>query len=161
MNKYIIIGLVIVALIVGGIFWYRQSTPSPAPAGDEAAVRAVVEGFGKALQTVPLSGSKAAAAEAIKNNYAPFISSDILAFWEGDPAMAPGRRTSSPWPDRIEIIEMKHDDDGAYEVQGKIIEVTSVEVVSGGIAEEISVALKLRKQAAGWIITGFSWVGPQ
>jgi hypothetical protein len=72
------------------------------------------------------------------------------------PERAPGRLTSSPWPDRIDIISIDRDDDGAYDVQGSIIEITSTEVGTQNIANQYPIAIKVRNQNGKWVMTGFT-----
>ena len=57
-----------------------------------------------------------------KKNYGDYITPELLAKWQGDPQNAPGRMTSSPWPDRIEISNIERQPDGSYIANGKIIE---------------------------------------
>jgi hypothetical protein len=158
MNKNLLIVLGIIVLAVVAFFVYKPaSAPVPAgPTADEQAVRQVVTDFGKKLQNVTLSASPQILKQAITDNYSSFVSADLLTAWLANPERAPGRLTSSPWPDRIEIIEITKEDDGAYEVQAKVVEITSTEAVSGGVAAEYPVALKLRAQNGQWRITGFS-----
>jgi type II secretory pathway pseudopilin PulG len=127
-------------------------------AKDKEDITKLITDFGAVLKDVPLSGSKAVAAAASEKYYAPFVSRAILDAWESDPEKAPGRVTSSPWPDRIEISSLDLDpDDGSYTAQGYVIEITSVEVSIGSnsSASKYPIAMKLRKQNDRWIITGF------
>lgn len=70
----------------------------------------------------------------MQENYGDYVSPALLAKWLNDPLNAPGRLTSSPWPDRIEILSIEPLSEYAYEVEGEIIEITSVEKASGGVA---------------------------
>jgi hypothetical protein len=164
-KRNILITLVAIVLLSAGIaftahlFQKKSASLSAArtvnQSAEEQDVRTVVLAFGKKLQSVPLAGSKEIAAKAIQDTYAPFVSADLLADWEKDPPNAPGRLTASPWPDRIDIDSVAPDTDGSYTVQGKIIEITSAEIVNGGVADSYLVAMKLRKQNDKWVITGF------
>jgi hypothetical protein len=62
---------------------------------------------------------------SLRENYSQFVSPALLAQWQSDPENAPGRVTSSPWPERIEIIDTEKLADSKYQVKGDIIEVTS------------------------------------
>jgi hypothetical protein len=75
-----------------------------------------------------------------------------LEVWVNEPQKAPGRYTSSPWPDRIEVTSAKKITDGFYEVQGEIIEITSVEKTNGGAAAKQPVTLAVRKIDNSWLI---------
>jgi len=129
-----------------------MSTPA-ASASEEAEVKNIVEGFGKRLQNVSLLSPQVL--EEMRTQYAEFVSSDMLQKWIGDLSQAPGRAVSSPWPDRIEITSMTKTASDQYIVTGHIVEVTSLEVVSGGSGEEIPVHLTVQKLAGRWLITGY------
>ncbi len=163
--------LLIAAGLIGGIYMYRQGTvtpaPGPAPAAtstsvsaDEQAVRDLVARFGDKLKMVSLAAPEDQLAASIREHYGPFVSEDLLAAWEAGPSLAPGRFTSSPWPKEIKVLLVEHPDD-SYEVQGFVIEVTSVEEENGGIANQYPVALKVRERDGRWVITGFSKALPE
>jgi hypothetical protein len=67
-----------------------------------------------------------------------------------------GRVTSSPWPDHIEITAVTGDATGGFMVTGFIIEVTSVEVVNGGVFDQIPVRMTVQKIQSHWLITAYS-----
>lgn len=64
---------------------------------------------------------------------------------------AQGRLTSSPWPERIDILNIEKLSESAYKVQGEIIEVTGVEE---GIAAKRPIILTAEKTEGHWLITG-------
>lgn len=136
-----------------------NSTQAPLPstglqADETRQVTAVVQGLGGKLQLVSLLSPTAAA--DIQAQYKDYVSSDLLTQWAADPSMAPGRLTSSPWPDHIDIASMAKDPTGAILVKGIIVEVTSVEANTGGAAATIPVEITLQKNAQGsWQITGW------
>ena len=114
----------------------------------------VVQGIGARLQQVSLLSPTAA--EDIQTHYADFVAPALLDQWAAEPSQAPGRVTSSPWPDRIEIQSMEKTAENEMVVKGNIIEVTSVEVNSGGAAATIPVEITLQKDDQGkWWITGW------
>jgi hypothetical protein len=86
----------------------------------------------------------------------PYITNELLQKWRNDPRSAPGRMLSSPWPERIEITEVERISDNEYSVKGKIIEVTSVELKSGGAAASRLVELTVRKMDNKWLIDNIS-----
>ena len=92
---------------------------------DEDAVNRLVEDFGKKLQLVSLLAPENVLGESMQENYGEFVSPTLLEQWLKDPVNAPGRLTSSPWPDRIEILGTEKISEGAYEVKGEIIEVAN------------------------------------
>lgn len=96
-------------------------------------VRTVVEGFGKELQRVSLLASDAR--QQIATHYSLYVAPALVMMWQNDPLQAPGRLTSSPWPDRIEISRITRMDDTHYTVEGMIIEASS----GGGGTDEAPV----------------------
>lgn len=172
MNKKIVVSTIIVLVIVAGGLLYssrRELQPVPkitteaaAPKTDEQEVRDLVAQFGDKMKVVSLLAPKDSLVKAIEDNYGPFISPELLVGWKEHPEWAPGRLTSSPWPSRINILSLEHSDDGSYEVQGKIMEMTSTEVVNEAeIDSGQFAAIKIRKQNDRWVITGFTKAVPQ
>jgi hypothetical protein len=129
---------------------------------DTTQITVVVEAFGRRLQLVSLLSPTAA--DDIRSQYADYIAPTLLDQWAADPAHAPGRMTSSPWPDRIEISSLTKISTGLYAVSGEIVEVTSVEAnptqqaagATPAAAVEIPVQMTVEQDAAGaWKITSF------
>jgi hypothetical protein len=159
----ILLMVVVFLATCGGLTVIPMSTAAPAPtatatvdtsAADESAVRALVENFGKKLQSVSLLAPDAA--QEIQTQYADFVSPDLLKTWQSDVSKAPGRLTSSPWPDRIEISTQVKDGSDKYVIIGVVIEVTSVEAVNGGAFARQPVRLVVQKLQGGWHITEYT-----
>jgi hypothetical protein len=112
----------------------------------------VVENFGRKLQAVSLQAPYDILEQSMRKNYSEFVSEDLINKWLNDPLNAPGRLTSSPWPDRIEILDVEKISEDEYQVEGDIIEITSVEQESGGIAAKRPITLKVKKINEKWII---------
>ena len=130
------------------------ATPSPTPAPDpEQAVRDLVGAFGARLQEVSLAAPVDTVRASIRDSYGPYVSSRLLDRWLDDPAGAPGRLVSSPWPDRIDIRSVTAVSDTDYEVKGDIIEITSEETDTGGAAAIRPVTLRVARIAGAWRIT--------
>jgi len=123
---------------------------------DEAAVISLVENFGGQLQKVSLLAPKDKVEESMQENYGELVSLDLLQEWVSDPQDAPGRMTSSPWPDRIENMTVEKMSEQAYEVKGDIIEITSTEKVKGGIAAKRPITLTVYKTGKRWKIDAVS-----
>jgi hypothetical protein len=123
---------------------------SPDHTADEIQVRELVEGFGAQLQTVSLLSPYAA--KEIDEAYSEYVTEDLLEKWMADPSNAPGRRVSSPWPDRIDITELVRENDTAYIVQANVIEVTSMEKTGGGAAATIPVRIVVKRVNGQWLI---------
>lgn len=157
MNPRALITLVAILILVGLGWYFWQEGPQESRAqNDLAMVRQVVEDFGKRLQDVSLLAPQADVARAMQENYGPYVAPDLLARWQNDPLNAPGRLTSSPWPDRIEVASIEEVSDTEYRVQGSVIEVTNE---GGSINEAPTEALRrpitlaVRNTAEGWRIT--------
>jgi hypothetical protein len=80
------------------------------------------------------------------------VTSELIEKWIRDPMNAPGRLTSSPWPDRIEILAIDKLAEDRYEVKGEVIEVTSTEKTEDGIAAKRPITLAVRKIDGRWLI---------
>jgi hypothetical protein len=124
------------------------STTAPAGAAAEAQARAVVEGFGASLQQVSLLAPDAA--DQIRTQYAPYVAPDLLERWAADPQAAPGRLTSSPWPDHIEIAALIPQGDG-YLVDAVVVEITSA-----GESGRYAVILTVEQVDGAWLITAYT-----
>lgn len=118
---------------------------------DEAVV-SIVESFGSKLQTVSLQAPKEILAKSMQENYGEIVSQVLIEEWINDPLKAPGRLTSSPWPDRIEILSIERLSKDEYEVKGDIIEITSVEKVNGGAAAKRPITIVVKKIDERWLI---------
>lgn len=121
---------------------------------DEEEVRTLAEAFGQALKMVSLLAPQDEAAAGIGQYYGGYVTPELLKQWQDDPAQAPGRVSSSPWPERIDILSMEWASDTECLVTGKIIEVTSVELTQGGAAAKRPVTLTVRKTDDYWRISG-------
>ncbi|HOF50489.1 MAG TPA: hypothetical protein PLH22_02305 [Candidatus Colwellbacteria bacterium] len=149
MNKKIISVLflfILIAVIVFLMRSYRSNTEIVRRA-EEAAVRTLVENFGHSLKNVSLLSPYAR--EDIESNYKNFLDPALLDEWKSDPSKALGRLVSSPWPEKIEISSISKFGLKAYDVSGKIIEMTSTGM-SGSHPIQIAVA----KFDNRWLITG-------
>lgn len=116
------------------------------------SIKSLVSNFGDRLKMVSLLAPEDVLLESIEKNYGKFISKALLEKWKAKPQTAPGRLTSSPWPDRIEILSIVSISKGVYEVKGMIIEVTSTEQTSEEATSKIPVVLKIVEQDGRWLI---------
>ena len=119
---------------------------------DKEAVTNIVESFGKKLQEVSLLAPKEVLEKSMEESYGDFVTSELIEKWIRDPMNAPGRLTSSPWPDRIEILAIDKLAEDRYEVKGEVIEVTSTEKTEDGIAAKRPITLAVRKIDGRWLI---------
>ncbi|AGL01885.1 hypothetical protein [Desulfoscipio gibsoniae] len=125
---------------------------------DKEAVADLVEDFGSKLQKVSLQAPKDIVSKSMQENYSDFVSPTLLAEWQSDPLNAPGRMLSSPWPERIEILSIEKLSEDTYEVEGEIIEITSTEKVSGGVAAKWPITLVVKKIDNRWLIDAVTLV---
>lgn len=119
---------------------------------DKAAVASLVEDFGRNLQNVSLQAPRDIVNKSIEENYGDFVSPALLAEWQSNLQNAPGRVVSSPCPDRIEILNIEKLSEHSYQVKGEIIEMTSMEKVSGGAAAKRPITLVVEKIGNRWLI---------
>lgn len=119
---------------------------------DENSARRVVIDFGAKLQEVSLLAPDASS--TIESTYRPYVSEGLLKQWQAHPEGAPGRLTSSPWPDRIEVLSMSSQGSG-YVVQGAIVLMTSEEKAKGGYVGFVPVMIQLIPEGGGWRIAAF------
>lgn len=150
------LAVLVFLLAIGGVYLIQKT---PFQVDQESAVRSVVESFGKELKNVSLLASREQVASSMQASYGPYVANDLLGQWINDPLSAPGRFTSSPWPDRIEISSIQKEDDTRYTVEGFVIEVSNE---GGGISESPTEALRrpitlvVEKKNEGWRITSVS-----
>lgn len=151
-----ILGIVVVVMLSLSLFGCANSSNKPAPVknqtNDKQTVTKLVTDFGKKLQTVSLTAPENEVKASLNKNYKNFVSADLLAKWQSDPTHAPGREVSSPWPDRIKTFSVKKTADGAYEVKGEIIYITSTEVGSDKAAAKQPITCTVKKLSPGWRI---------
>ena len=145
--------LIIIGVSIGLYFWQKNQPKEEIGLGDEIAIRLLIEEFGQKLKSVSLQAPQEIVAQSIEENYKDFVTSELLSLWQNDPSLAPGRITSSPWPERIEIDEIQKIDENNYLVKGRIIEITSVEAVEGGAAAEREVEITVEKVNGKWLIS--------
>ncbi|MHB1376406.1 MAG: hypothetical protein ACYCXB_03170 [Candidatus Humimicrobiaceae bacterium] len=77
----------------------------------------------------------------------------MISKWIKDPLAALGRLTSSPWPDHIEITDIKKINADKYEIFGNIVEITSVEAEKGGYSNKFGINLTAERLDNNWLIT--------
>lgn len=115
----------------------------------EKVVRELVETFGSRLQNVSLLGPEGDLEKSMQENYGELVTPKLVEKWLDDPLNAPGRLTSSPWPDRIEINTLQEKSKFVYAVTGEIIDITSGEK----LANRIPIELLVEKIGGKWLIS--------
>lgn len=149
--------IVLFVLVIGGLAWLLVINAHPATA--EAAVRTTITDFGSHLQNVSLLAPDAS--QEIAQTYGPYVDASLISSWQANPSTAPGRSTSSPWPDHIDVTGVTKVDDSTYTATGSVILMTSNEVEHGGNAGIIPVVMTLHKEGGGWLITSYAQGTPQ
>ncbi len=149
-NHFYIIIAVIVVLIA--IFMIYKINNDNSNNNDEEEVIILVKDFGRTLKNVSLLAPRDTVIQAIKDNYSPYVTDELMQSWITHPRRAPGRTTSSPWPERIEITEVEKLSEDEYSIKGRIVEVTSAEAESGGAAAFRPVELIIRRTENKWLI---------
>lgn len=134
MTRELAIVAVLIAVVVGlVVFFGGKNSEAPAPpigkisTEVDQAIRARVVLFGEVLQNVTLLMPPEDVARQMAEHYGPYLTPELLAKWQLDPAQAIGRKVSSPWPDRIEVVTVSPRGDNTYIVEGNVIEVTSAD----------------------------------
>lgn len=122
---------------------------------DEAEKNEVIKfvrNFGGQLKMVSLMEPKDILKETMNEYYGEYVSVELIEKWLEDPADAPGRLTSSPWPYRIDILSVKKTSDNKYIVNGNVVELTGVEMIDRGIAVKREIFLEIDKIGGKWIV---------
>ncbi|NYB72952.1 protease complex subunit PrcB family protein [Sedimentibacter hydroxybenzoicus DSM 7310] len=117
----------------------------------------LVQNFGGQLKMVSLLAPEDIIKENMEKYYCEYVTSKLIEDWLDNPAKAPGRLLSSPWPERIDILEIEKLSEDEYEVKGNIIELTSAELKEGGIAVGKPITLNIKKYDEKWVIDAFDF----
>lgn len=148
---------VLFGIFIGAALLWSSIVQVPDSGADaEQAIRSVVTEFGEQLPSVSLLANKEELQQQIRAAYAPYVSDELLSAWREDRTTAPGRLTSCPWPDRIEITGIDALDSN-YTVAGTIVLMTSVEVASveNDNAGERPVIFTVANVDGEWVVTAF------
>jgi hypothetical protein len=118
---------VLILIVIGGLLAFKNYTPpvssTPVSNADDMAIRTMVIEFGTKFKNVSLLAPDVS--QTITTEYGQYVSADLLAQWVANPAGAPGRQTSSPWPESVDVVEVAPQGNGAYKVEANVIEVTN------------------------------------
>lgn len=142
------VGMVVVSAAsgCGGGVAGESGAAEPVAAGcDSTAAAALVEEFGARLNDVALAAPESLVVGQIRDAYAAVVTDGLLEAWIADPRSAPGRLTSSPWPERIDVRSVTTLDAGTCRVDAEVVYVTSTEMTTGGAAYREPVGITLRQ----------------
>lgn len=163
MNKTTLFALGAALLVILATALFIFKTPAAdngsASNAEDTEIRALVTGFGTKMQMVSLLASTAERQAAMQEHYSAYVAPELLAEWYPEGAEgALGRYSSSPWPERIEIVSVVPRASGkafeSYQVEGNVIEVTNEQAGAGKEAAAVyPVSLTVEKRGGGWLIT--------
>ena len=119
---------------------------------EDREIRTFVTVFGSNFKKVSIV-SPVASGE-IANAYAPFVTPSLLAQWERDPLTAPGRKSSSIWPDSIQISSVSKSGDN-YRVEGSIVLLTTEDEKIGKTSALLPVHILVSRDNDRWVITTY------
>jgi len=155
-RKFVLI--ILVATVISGVGFYILDSQKSEEAEEqkEVAVRNLVESFGEQLEKVSLQAPEEQLRESLQEHYSDFVAPELLENWAENPLQSPGRLTSSPWPERIEVDSIEKRNATSYRVSGRIIEITSVEKTESGVAAERDFDLVVEKINGNWLIANVS-----
>src|SRR6476661_3455089 len=98
-----------------------RGADSAAPLEPERAVRQLVALFAARMRTVSLVAPDSIAASRLQEAYGTLVTPDLLSDWMARPTAAPGRRISSPSPDRLDVRTVQPAGVDEYLVTGALI----------------------------------------
>lgn len=139
----LIVGLILI-VVTGAAVYFIQRAPNRSR--DMAQVTKLVTDFGAYEKSISLQADPEILKSDIQQNYGIFVTDALLQAWRADPLHAPGRLTSSPWPDRIEIDAVTPQGAG-YIVTGRIIMLTNT-----GPVGEVPVIMQVIQENGTWKI---------
>jgi hypothetical protein len=151
---FIGVTLIVVAVALGMLAYTSNDDGDTGTVSnaEDAAVRIVVSEFGARLKNVSLAAPTAERHSAMEANYRAYVAPELLAQWSQEGAVALGRYSSSPWPENIDIVEVRSTD-GSYVVQGNVIEFANGTDGDSQVAAVYPVTLTLEKREGQWMIT--------
>jgi hypothetical protein len=102
-----------------------------------AEVRRVVGQLGNRMRLVSLLAPDSVVQRELSDAYGGLVTGALLTSWVTNPALAPGRRVSSPWPARIDVTSIEAEDDHCV-VKGSVVHVTTADTTSPVFRSEVT-----------------------
>jgi beta-lactamase regulating signal transducer with metallopeptidase domain len=121
--------------------------PAVSDDADKEAVIQLVEQFGNKLRFVSLTASKNEVSKLMHEHYGEYVTQELIDSWLEDQENAPGRLTSNPYPERIDISSVEKTSEDEYTVNGRIME-----VAFNNIAATRPILLKVTRTGERWLI---------
>jgi hypothetical protein len=152
-----VVMVIIVVVIVAALGVFNTKAPSTTVSNaEDTAIRSQVTGFGAVLQNVSLLAPSSDRKAAMDQYYSSYVAPELLMQWYSESDVnALGRQTSSPWPDRIEIVNVTQNGDKAT-VEGNIVEVANGQNGNKDVIGVLPVTLSMEKRAGHWLIIAAS-----
>lgn len=147
--------VVIAGLLISNLPPLQEPADSSVSSGIvyDADVERVVQQFGLAMKDVSLLANETDLRAGMEGSYGQYVAPELIDAWIADPAQAPGRQTSSPWPDSINIGNMEGDAQG-FVVNGTVAEVANTDR-GLDIVGTYPVKLRLERRGSAWLIYDF------
>ncbi len=159
MNKTPIILIILAVLVILEFLYLKDVPKTTLPTDDnnsttvsnevDTAIRTSVTTFSQKLKNVSLLSPTVKA--DLATEYGDLVTPELLSEWQAKPSEALGRQTSSPWPDSINIVEVREVSPSEYRVEANIIEVSSAEPKEPLAVLPVSLTLVLRD--GEWLIS--------
>ena len=115
-------------------------------------VRDITHQFGEKIQTVSLTSSTSVRNEQLQTAFGDLVTANLLKQWKERSTNVPGKKTSSPWPDHIDISSVIPRSPTRYEVTGYIIYLTSDQALQGGETRREPITVTLEQVGKTWNI---------
>ena len=129
----------------------RDSTAAAAPqCGADA--RRTIDALGHRMRSVSLLAPDAVVRRELRDAYGTLVTPALLDHWQRSPADAPGRRTSNPWPARIDVDSITAED-GGCRVDGAIVFVTTGDTMTA--VDRTRVTLRVHNDG-GWRVSAYA-----
>ena len=141
----------------------RGDTGSAAMADSSAArqcpteVREKVQQLGAQMRRVSLLAPDTIVAREMSDAYGAMVTPELLAPWRKDPAHAPGRQVSNPWPARVDIksVESRGSE---CRVSADVIYVSTTDTLSALERRPVTFTLG---DLQGWRVSGYEQRGSE
>lgn len=140
------------ALLVVGACSDAEPQRDAAAECDEAAALSVAERFGERMRSVSLLAPDSIASAELAEAYGDLVTDELLAEWQSDPAKAPGRSVSNPWPARLEVGTVAAASEGCR-IEGAVIHVTAADTMTAVSRDSVSLLIIAND---GWRISAYS-----
>lgn len=144
---FLLIGGLILLIITGTAVYYIQRAPNRSR--DMSEVSKLVTTFANNEKNISLQAPATTTKMDIQLTYGQYVTDALLQEWRNDPVHAPGRLTSSPWPDHI-VIDSISPQGAGYVVSGRMILMSST-----GPSGEVPAVMIVVRENGAWKIAAY------